>query len=73
MSTAPASTQELDLTLVSRQRSQEFDSDCQRNQPSRPHSYKYAGGEHLARNRVMAKDGCKNRDVGVGWNSGCCP
>jgi len=64
---------ELDLSLVSRTRSPQFDADCAENQPSRPLSFRYSGGEHLARNRVMAQVGCKNRDVGVGWNSGCCP
>jgi formylglycine-generating enzyme required for sulfatase activity len=64
---------ELDLSLVSRQRSPEFDADCAKNQPSRPISFRYAGGEHLGRNQVMTRAGCKNRDVGVGWNSGCCP
>lgn len=64
---------ELDTSLVSRTRSPQFDADCVVNQPTRPIAYRYSGGEHLARNRVMAEAGCKNRDVGVGWNSGCCP
>ncbi len=63
----------LDLGAVSRQRSPEFDADCQKNQPSRPSAYRYSGGAHLARNAVGKADGCKNRDVGVGWNSSCCP
>ena len=63
----------LDLSAVSRSRSPEFDPDCAHNQPKRPHAYRYLGGEHLARNARGRQDGCKNRDVGVGWNSSCCP
>ncbi len=63
----------LDLTKVVRQRSAEFDNDCQKNQPQRPHAYRLSSGEHLARNAVAASAHCKNRDVGVGWNSICCP
>ena len=63
----------LDLAAVTRAPSPEFDADCQANQPTRPHAYRYSGGEHLARNDVGSAAGCKNRDVGVGWNSACCP
>jgi hypothetical protein len=58
---------------VTRARSAEFDGDCQRNQRDRPRAFRYAGGSHEARNLVSRRDGCKNRDVGVGWNSTCCP
>jgi formylglycine-generating enzyme required for sulfatase activity len=64
---------QLDLAAVSRSRTPEFDADCERNQPKRPHAYRYSGGEHLARNARGKQDGCQNRDVGVGWNSSCCP
>ncbi len=63
----------LDLLAVSRARSPEFDDDCRTNQPQRPVAYRFSGGEHLARNAVVKGGGCKNRDVGVGWNSACCP
>jgi len=63
----------LDLSGVTRRRSAEFDSDCQRHYPSRPHAYRYTGGSHDARNVVSRRSGCSNRDVGVGWNSCCCP
>ncbi len=63
----------LDLTKVTRERTAQFDGDCQKNQPQRPHAYRLSGGEHLARNAVAASIHCKNRDVGVGWNSICCP
>jgi formylglycine-generating enzyme required for sulfatase activity len=62
----------LDLSKVNRQRSSEFDGDCRKNQPPRPMAYRLSGGEHLARNAVAQRDKCKNRDVGVGWNSVCC-
>ena len=62
----------LDLAAVVRERSPQFDGDCQKNQPSRPKAYRLSSGEHLARNAVAARDHCKNRDVGVGWNSICC-
>lgn len=66
-------SKELDLSAVSRTRSPEFDADCAANNPSRPVAYRYSGGEHLARNAVGKGHGCKNRDVGVGFNSACCP
>lgn len=63
----------LDLSEVTRTRSPEFDSDCGANSPTRPVAYRYSGGAHLARNAVGRDHGCKNRDVGVGFNSACCP
>lgn len=64
---------ELKVDEVSRARSPEFDADCQENQPERPKAYRFSGGGHLARNAVGKSLGCKNRDVGVGFNSSCCP
>jgi formylglycine-generating enzyme required for sulfatase activity len=58
---------------VTRSRSPEFDADCRKNSRDRPQSFRYAGGSHGARNLVSRRSGCKNRDVGVGWNSTCCP
>ncbi|HEY5958519.1 MAG TPA: hypothetical protein VIV60_18280, partial [Polyangiaceae bacterium] len=63
----------LDVDVVAQQRSPAFDADCRKNQPTRPNAYRYSGGSHEARNRAARKSGCKNRDVGVGWNSTCCP
>ena len=63
----------LDTSAVSRSRSPEFDVDCQANAPGRPVAYRFVGGGHLARNLVGKQLGCKNRDVGVGFNSSCCP
>ena len=62
-----------DVSEVRRRRSPKFDADCRKNQPKRPYAYRYVGGGHVARNRVGSSQGCKNRDVGVGWNSACCP
>jgi sulfatase modifying factor 1 len=64
---------ETDLSLVSRSRSAGFDGDCAEHYPGRPHAYRYSGGTHHARNVVSHRAGCSNRDVGVGWNSCCCP
>jgi hypothetical protein len=50
-----------------------FDADCQRYQPSRPRALRFEGGSHAARTAAGTARGCKNRDVGVGWNSACCP
>jgi len=61
------------MALVSTARSPEFDGDCALNAPGRPRAFRYAGGSHAARNQVSKSAGCKNRDVGVGWNSTCCP
>lgn len=73
---APASgpvSQKLNVAAVTRSRSAEFDEDCLANSPGRPKAYRFVGGEHLARNAVGDGLGCKNRDVGVGFNSSCCP
>jgi formylglycine-generating enzyme required for sulfatase activity len=64
---------EAEAKSVARTRSAEFDDDCRHNQRDRPRAFRYAGGSHEARNLVSRRDGCKNRDVGVGWNSTCCP
>ena len=58
---------------VRRIRSPKHDSDCVAFQASRPRAYRLIGGTHVGRNRVGKSKGCKNRDVGVGWNSACCP
>lgn len=58
---------------VTRTRSPEFDADCRQNSRDRPNAFRYLGGSHAARNLVSRRSGCKNRDVGVGWNSACCP
>lgn len=63
----------VDPSAVSRARAPEYDSDCARNFPGRPQAYRYVGGTHRARNVVSRGAGCKNRDVGSGWNSTCCP
>ena len=63
----------LDLDAVKRVRSPEFDADCRQFQPKRPQAYRFEAGTHEARNAVEHTSGCKNRDVGVGWNSACCP
>jgi formylglycine-generating enzyme required for sulfatase activity len=63
----------LDLEAIERQPNPEFDADCLKNQPSRPRAYRFSGSTHEARNLAARRAGCKNRDVGVGWNSTCCP
>ncbi len=63
----------LDVSRVVKTRSPEFDADCAANQPARPHAYRFTGGGHPERNLAGRTSGCKNRDVGVGWNSACCP
>jgi hypothetical protein len=60
-------------TPVERRRTPEFDEDCGKYYPGRPRAYRYERGTHSARTRISAQAGCKNRDVGVGWNSTCCP
>ena len=62
-----------DDSPIQRSRSPEFDADCQQYQATRPHAYRFSGGGHLGRNAAGKALGCKNRDVGVGWNSSCCP
>ncbi len=70
---AAAAPTELDLSSVSRTRSPQFDDDCRTNSPEKPTAYQLTGGGHLERNAVGKQHGCKNRDVGVGFNSACCP
>jgi Sulfatase-modifying factor enzyme 1 len=54
-------------------RSPEFDADCREFQPQRPEAYRLSQASHPERTQAGASRGCKNRDVGVGWNSACCP
>jgi formylglycine-generating enzyme required for sulfatase activity len=63
----------MDVASVRRVRSPEYDADCRKFQAARPDAYRFDGGSHVARNAVEKDAGCKNRDVGVGWNSACCP
>jgi len=62
-----------DALQVRRAPAPEFAADCQANFAERVHPFRYFGGTHPARNLVSHRAGCKNRDVGVGWNSTCCP
>jgi len=58
---------------VTRVPAPEFEADCLQNFHGRPHAFRYSGGTHRGRNLVSRSAGCKNRDVGVGFNSTCCP
>jgi sulfatase modifying factor 1 len=62
-----------EVRKVTRTRTPGYDSDCQKTRRDRPNAFRYSGGTHDARNEVGRSQGCKNRDVGVGWNSVCCP
>jgi len=77
ISEAPAELEPEDVQAaaetVTSERSPEHDEDCRTNSRDRPHAFRYLGGSHAARNFVSRNAGCKNRDVGVGWNSTCCP
>ncbi|HEY2409422.1 MAG TPA: SUMF1/EgtB/PvdO family nonheme iron enzyme [Polyangiaceae bacterium] len=64
---------EADARSVTRLPAPEFEADCQANFGDRKHAFRYVGGTHSARNLVSGRAGCKNRDVGVGFNSCCCP
>jgi len=75
--TEPEAAQQVDIEAeakrVQRAASPEFNGDCCTNFAPRLHAFRYFGGTHQARNLVSGRAGCKNRDVGVGWNSTCCP
>ncbi|MDX2052074.1 MAG: SUMF1/EgtB/PvdO family nonheme iron enzyme [Polyangiaceae bacterium] len=58
---------------ISRTRTPNFDADCATYKKGLPLAFQYVGGTHAARNLVSHRAGCKNRDVGNGWNSVCCP
>jgi hypothetical protein len=64
---------EAEAKRVQRTPAPEFSGDCRANFAPRVHAFRYFGGTHQARNLVSGRAGCKNRDVGVGWNSTCCP
>jgi len=64
---------DLSAKEISRKRTPAFDADCVRYKHGLPVAYEYVGGTHAARNLVSSRAGCKNRDVGNGWNSTCCP
>ncbi|HEY3237743.1 MAG TPA: SUMF1/EgtB/PvdO family nonheme iron enzyme, partial [Polyangiaceae bacterium] len=63
----------VDPNGVTSTRDANLDADCRASHPERPHAFRYAGGTHRGRNLVSSQAGCTNRDVGVGWNSACCP
>ena len=71
--TALLSDVEAEAKQVQRVPAPEFNADCRSNFGARNRAYRYSGGTHKARNLVSSRAGCKNRDVGVGWNSTCCP
>lgn len=62
-----------EMAGVQASRTAEFDEDCRTNFRDRPRAFHYSGGTHRGRNLVSQRAGCKNRDVGVGFNSTCCP
>ena len=70
---APGVDLEAEKAGVTRVAAPEFEADCSRNFHGRPHAFRYSGGTHRGRNLVSRSAGCKNRDVGVGFNSTCCP
>ncbi len=70
---APTLDLEAEKAGVTRVRTPELDPDCQQNFRDRPQAFRYSGGTHRGRNLVSRSAGCKNRDVGVGFNSTCCP
>lgn len=54
-------------------RDSRFDDDCIKYKPGRPVSYMVRGGQFAERQKIGGSRGCVNRDVGVGYNSLCCP
>lgn len=50
-----------------------FDADCVKYKPGRPVSYMVRGGQFAERQKIGGSRGCVNRDVGIGYNSLCCP
>jgi hypothetical protein len=59
---------------VTRARSPQHDSDCQRHYSKTPVAYLFTGGKNFpARQPVIKAAGCVLRDVGSTWASACCP
>lgn len=50
-----------------------FDADCEKYKPGRPVCYYVKGGQFAERQKIGGGRGCVNRDVGIGYNSICCP
>jgi formylglycine-generating enzyme required for sulfatase activity len=50
-----------------------YDDDCKKYKPGRPVCYLGSGGSFAERQKIGSARGCVNRDVGVGFNSYCCP
>lgn len=65
--------EQLELDEVKRERTPEFDADCHKYFEGQPQAYRFTGATHKARTLVGREAGCRNRDVGDGWNSACCP
>lgn len=54
-------------------RDPQFDADCLRYKPGRPVAVLVRGGSFAERQRIKQSRNCDNRDVGVDFNSVCCP
>jgi formylglycine-generating enzyme required for sulfatase activity len=54
-------------------RDPQFDEDCAKWKPGRGLAYAVRGGSFADRQKKRGELSCVNRDVGVGWNSVCCP
>jgi hypothetical protein len=54
-------------------RDPQFDEDCRHYKPGRPICYQVKGGSFADRERKRRQMGCANRDVGLDFNSACCP
>ncbi len=54
-------------------RDPQFDEDCARYKPGRPICYNVKGGGFADRETIRRHMGCVNRDVGLDFNSICCP
>lgn len=59
---------------ITRTRTAQHDSDCQRHWPRTPAAYLFKGGPSFAaRKPSVAAAGCVPRDMGTSWTSACCP
>ncbi len=70
-SAAPPETKEPQPAVLSRDT--RYDADCTKYKPGRPVCYLVKGGSFADRQRIGKGMNCQNRDVGMDYNSLCCP
>lgn len=72
-STEPKSQEDKGPKPATVSRDPQYDADCAQYKPGRPICHNVKGGNFADRERIRRQMGCANRDVGLDFNSICCP